>query len=98
MRRRHGDDGWTESRHPIMDEAVAVARGIVKPDTGVRIFDPLFEDAVAVAALAICAGDEPVAATAAFVRQERSWAYRTAPLFGDPTSGARGDDRGKAGG
>jgi hypothetical protein len=81
LRHRNGDNGWTVSKHPIMDQALDVARRFVKPDPGVAIFDPLFEDAVAVAALAICAGDEPGAATEAFVRQERGWAYRTAPLF-----------------
>ena len=81
--RRRGDNGWTESRHPILDKALVIAHRHSRPDRGVVIFDPLFEEAVSVAALAICAGEDAEAATAAFVRAERGWAQRVAPLFGD---------------
>jgi hypothetical protein len=81
--RRSGDNGWCESRHPIMDEALAVARRHVKPDRGSIIFDPLYEEVVSVAALAICAGEDPERATLTFVRSEREWTYRTAPLYAD---------------
>jgi hypothetical protein len=81
--RRDGDHGWCESRHPILDEALIVARRHAKPDRGSVIFDPLFEDAVSVAALAICAGENPEHATHAFVRSERDWISRTAPLYAD---------------
>jgi hypothetical protein len=47
------------------------------------IFDPLFEDAVGVAVLALCAGDDPEKAAAEFVRSERVRAYRSAPLLAD---------------
>ena len=81
--RQNGDNGWCESRHPIMDDARAVARRHVRPDLGSLIFDPLFEEVVCVAALAICAGEDPEGAAAAFIRSERQWAYRAAPLFAD---------------
>lgn len=77
---RNGDNG-TVSGHPIMDEAFRVARRYAKPDRGRVIFDPLFEEAVCVAALAICAGQDPDVATAAYVRAERDWSRRTAPLW-----------------
>jgi hypothetical protein len=38
---------------------------------------------VSVAALAICAGEDPDHATVRFVRSERDWISRTAPLFAD---------------
>jgi hypothetical protein len=81
--RRNGDNGWCESRHPIMDEALVVARRHVKPDRGSVIFDPLYEEVVSVAALAICAGEDPEQATLTFVRSERDWTCRTAPLIAD---------------
>ena len=81
--RRDGDNGWCESRHPILDEALAVARRHVRPDRGSVIFDPLYEEVVSVAALAICAGEDPERATLSFVRKERDRALRTAPLFAD---------------
>jgi hypothetical protein len=78
---RTGDNGWCVTRHPILEEAIIVARRHAKPDRGSVIFDPLFEEAVSVAALAICAGDDPEQATKAFVRSERARACRTAPLL-----------------
>jgi hypothetical protein len=80
---RTGDNGWCVTRHPILEEAIIVARRHAKPDRGSVIFDPLFEEAVSVAALAICAGDDPEQAARAFVRSERARAYRTAPLLAD---------------
>lgn len=68
-------------RHPIMDEALAVASRYARPDRGRVIFDPLYEEAVCVAALAICAGQDADAETAAYVRQERDWSRRIAPLW-----------------
>jgi hypothetical protein len=60
-----------------------VARRHARPDRGSVIFDPLYEEAVSVAALAICAGEDPEHATMSFVRSERDWSNRTAPLFAD---------------
>ncbi len=78
---RSGDNGWCVTRHPILEEAIIVARRHAKPDRGSVIFDPLFEEAVSVAALAICAGDDPDEATVEFVRSERNRAYHTAQLL-----------------
>ena len=50
---------------------------------GRSIFDPLYEEVVSVAALAICAGEDPEQATLTFVRSERDWTCRTAPLIAD---------------
>jgi hypothetical protein len=66
-----------------MDEAHAVAARHAKPDRGSVIFDPLYEEVVSVAALAICAGEDPDEATVTFVRGERAWMARTAPLFAE---------------
>jgi hypothetical protein len=73
---KRGDNGWVETGHPIMDEAIAVAQRYVKPDRGAVLVDPLYEEAVCVAALAICAGEDPDEATEVYVRHERSWRYR----------------------
>ena len=78
---RSGDNGWCVARHPVLEEAIIVARRHTRPDRRRVVFDPLFEEAVSVAALAICAGDDPERATLAFVRSERDRACRTAPLL-----------------
>lgn len=80
---RTGDNGWCVTRHPLLDEAIIVARRHARPDRGSVIYDPLFEEAVSVAALALCAGEDPEQAAREFVRRERSRAYRTAPLLED---------------
>jgi hypothetical protein len=72
---KRGDAGWVETSHPIMDEAMAIARRYAKPDRGAVIFDPLYEEAICVAALAICAGEDPDEATRVYCRHERSWRY-----------------------
>jgi hypothetical protein len=81
LRQRHGDNGWTETSHPIMDEAMDVASRYAKPDRGVLIFDDLWEEAMCVAALAICAGDDPDKETAAFVKDQRQWRQRVCQIL-----------------
>jgi hypothetical protein len=80
---RRGANGSCVTDHPIMTEAIAVARKYAKPDPGHTIFDPLYEEAVCVAALAICEGHDPHLTTQAFVRAERDLRYRWAPLLED---------------
>jgi hypothetical protein len=63
-----------------------VASRYAKPDRGVLIFDDLWEEAMCVAALAICAGDDPDKETAAFVKDQRQWAPARLP---DPLRVAR---------
>lgn len=81
--RRDGDNGRCEARHPILDEAHIVASRHAKADHGSVIFHPLFEEAKSVAALAICAGEDPELATVTFVRAERDWMARTTQLHAD---------------
>jgi hypothetical protein len=81
--RRDGDTGRCEPRHPILEEALIVASRHARADHGSVIFRPLFEEAVCVAALAICAGEDPDLATVTFVRAERDWMARTTQLYAD---------------
>jgi len=66
-----------------MDEALIVAARHARPDRRSVVFDPLFEEAVSVAALAICAGEDPDLATVTFIRAERDWTARTTQLLPD---------------
>jgi len=79
--RDRGDNGITEQGHPIMDQAMAVASRYVKRDQRTVLYDPTWEDAVMVAALAICRGEDPGHAVGDYVRVERSWMRRTAPMW-----------------
>lgn len=77
----NGDNGWAESKHPIMDAATAVALRHIKPDRRTYYLDPLYDEAVMAAALAILDGSDPDAAVAATLRAERDHRYHTAPLM-----------------
>jgi hypothetical protein len=77
---RRGANGSCVTDHPIMTEAIAVARTYAKPDRRHSTFDPLYEEAVCVAALTICEGNDPHPATQAFVQAERGLRHRWAPF------------------
>jgi len=42
---------------------------------------PTFEDAVSEVALALLVGDDPTEAVQRYLRSERDWQWRTAPLL-----------------
>jgi hypothetical protein len=80
-RRRDGEDGWTEQLHPILDEARVIALHHVRPDRRSVLMRPTFDDAVSEAALALLVGDDPTDAVQRYLRSERDWQWRTAPLL-----------------
>lgn len=82
--RERGNNGPPATQaHPIMDQAAQVAQAYVKPDRRTHYLDPLYEEALMTAALAILAGDDPHAATQAVVRAERNHRAHQAPLLED---------------
>jgi hypothetical protein len=81
LQQRNGDNGGIEPGHPIVDQAIAIARRFVSPDHRRDIVVPLYEEAVCIAALAICADEDAPAAVESFVKAERGWGYRTAPIL-----------------
>lgn len=81
--RLRGENGWLET-HPLLELARAIATRVVRPDRGAVIYQPLHEDAVGAAALALVAGEDAEAAAIAEVRRERGWWARTVQLEGAP--------------
>lgn len=79
--RSRADLGWVETSHPLLDAATAIVVRYVRPDRRTVLFDPLYEDAVMTAVLAILEGADPAEATSCFLRAERSRRYREAPLL-----------------
>jgi hypothetical protein len=80
-RRRDGEHGWTEQLHPILSEARVIASRHVRPDRRSILMRPTFEDAVSEPALALLVGDDPTEAVQRYLRSERDWQWRTAPLL-----------------
>lgn len=79
---RSGDAGWTPQGHPVIDAAYAVALRYARPDRRSLYLDPLFEEALMTAALAIIEGSDPDAAARSVVASERDHRHRTCPLDG----------------
>lgn len=65
-----------------MDAAIEVASRYCRRDRGSVMYVPLWEDAVCVAALAICRGEDPETQVRDFVREERGWGKRTCSMEG----------------
>jgi hypothetical protein len=81
-RRLHsGENGTTETSHPLFEAARIVASGHVRPDRRSAFFRPTYEDAVSEALLAIVAGEHPVPAVRRYLATERDWLMHTAPLL-----------------
>jgi hypothetical protein len=76
-----GENGFTETNHPLLEAARTVALGQVRPDRRSVLFRPTFEDAVSEALVAIVAGEDPVPALRRYLTAERAWLMRTAPLL-----------------
>jgi hypothetical protein len=76
-----GENGTTETSHPLLEAARAVALGQVRPDRRSVLFRPTFEDAVSEALVAIVAGEDPVPAVRRYLSAERAWLMCTAPLL-----------------
>lgn len=83
QRMHAGDNGWVETKHPLMDEAAAVAKRYAKPDHRTHYIDPLYEEALMTAALALIEGSDPHEAVKACVKTERSNRAVEAPILVD---------------
>jgi hypothetical protein len=64
-----------------MDAAAAVALRYVRPDRRAHCLDPLYEDALMTAALAILEGADPDAAVRVVVSREREHRHRTCTML-----------------
>jgi hypothetical protein len=71
----NADHGWVDSKHPIMDEAMAVANSLVKRDYRDKVAEDLWDDLVCEAALAIIEGDDPHEAAKAYKRYYNDFKY-----------------------
>jgi hypothetical protein len=80
-RLRSGENGSTETVHPLLEAARRVALGHVRPDRRSVLFRPTYEDAVSEALVAIVAGEDPVPAVRRYLSAEHAWLSRTAPLL-----------------
>jgi hypothetical protein len=78
-----GENGSTQTSHPLLELARTVASGHVRPDRRSAYFRPTYEDAVSEALVAIVAGEDPVPAVRRYLADERAWLSRTAPLLDD---------------
>lgn len=78
--RQRADHGWTESGHPVMDQAARVAARYVHPDMRSLYTDALYEEALMTAALAILEEQDPHEAVREVLHRERLWRWRTRPL------------------
>lgn len=78
---RSADNGWAQQTHPILDTARAVALDHVRPDRRSLLTRPTYEEAVSEATLALVSGADPAEAVRAYLRTERAWLMRTAPLL-----------------
>ena len=58
----NADNGWVDSKHPIMDEATRIADSLVKRDYRRSVAEDLWDDLVCEAALALIEGTDPVEA------------------------------------
>jgi hypothetical protein len=76
-----GENGATETTHPVLEAARSAALRHVRPDRRSAFFRPTFEDAVSEALVAIVAGEDPVPAVRRYLSVERAWLSRTAPLL-----------------
>ena len=80
-RLRAGENGSTETTHPLLEVARTVASGHVRPDRRSAFFRPTYEDAVSEAVVAIVAGEDPAPAVRRYLATERDWLMHTAPLL-----------------
>ena len=58
------------------------------PGTLSTLYDPLYDDLLSVATLALVEGDDPVAAVRQYRKTESRWGRGTAPLLGEPREDA----------
>jgi hypothetical protein len=78
--------GPTHTGHELFD----AARQIVGERRGTlsTLYDPLYDDLLSVATLALVEGDDPVAAVTQYRKKESRWGRGTAPLLGEPQDDA----------
>lgn len=78
---RNGDNGMLE-HHPLLAEAAAIASRHVKRDARSMVADPLWEDVVSVAVLALVERIHDVdEAVVRFLKNERAWRFHAMPLL-----------------
>jgi hypothetical protein len=87
-RLRSGDNGTPET-HPLLEQAKTIASRHVRPDRGAVIYEPRWEEAVGVAALALVEGHDAEEAVREHRRVEREWAWRS-PRWRGVAPGAAG--------
>ena len=79
----NADHGTPSSAHPIMDAAELVTLRHIRPDRRSLLVDPLYEDALMTAALALCEGEDADEAVRCLLRAERALRWRSAPFLED---------------
>jgi hypothetical protein len=77
-----GENGSTETTHPLLEAARSAALHHIRPDRRSADFRPTYEDAVSEALVAIGRAG-PVPAIRSYLAAERAWLRRTAPLLDD---------------
>ena len=82
--RESGDNGVPITRHPLLDKAIAIASRLTSRDHGAVIYQPRWEDAVSVAALALVEEEDPDAAVRVFLREENEWQWRCFQVRPEP--------------
>jgi hypothetical protein len=78
--REIAENGWVIDHHPLLEQAKEVASSLTTRDRGVVIYEPRWEEAVSVAALALVEGEDPELAVKKHLHRESEWRYRTCPL------------------
>ena len=69
----NADNGWVDKKHPIMDEAIAIADSLVKRDYRKEVAEDLWDDLVCEAALAIIEGNDPIEHCKAYKTMYYEW-------------------------
>ena len=67
--------------HPLLTWAHELAANLVREDRRTRLSDELYSDVVGETLLARLERKDPVARATAWLRAERSWRHRLAPLL-----------------
>ncbi len=80
LRVRRAEHGWVESNHPILDDATLATQNHIRPDRRTHYLDPLYEDCLMSAVLAILEGSDPHEAIKSTLHAERGHRARSLPL------------------
>jgi hypothetical protein len=78
--REIAENGWVIDHHPLLEQAKAIASSLTSPDRRSVAYEPRWEEAVSVAALALVEGADPEHAVKEHLHWESQWRYRVCPL------------------